>query len=219
MKVIIVGGGQVGTYVAKALLDSKNSVVVVEKRTRSLELLKENLPNDHIIEGDGADPKVLETAGVASADVIAFVTGADEVNLVGSTIAKYEYGVKRVIGRVNNPKNEWLFTDEMGVDVKVSQANLLANIIIDQIDLDNMVTLMRLNQGDNSIVQVTVRPDSKVAGAYVKDLDIPNDTILIAITRKNETIVPKGDTQLQAKDHILAFTGSEGQKNFMQLMK
>lgn len=219
MNVLIIGGGQVGTYIAKALLESNNSVTVVEKRLKSLALLEQTIPSEHIIEGDGADPKTLEAAGITDADVVALVTGADEINLVASTIAKFEYGTPRVIGRVNNPKNEWLFTEDMGVDIKVSQANLLANIIIDQIDLDNMVTLMRLNKGDNSIVQATVCSGSKIAGAYIKDIAIPEDTILIAVKRGDQTIVPKGDTQLKEKDHLLAYTGLKGQKEFMNLMK
>lgn len=214
MKVIVVGGGQVGTYIAKALIDSGNTVTVIEKRAASLTQLQTLFPIDCVIAGDSTNPKVLEQAGIVDADVIALVTGADEMNLVTSTIAKFEYGVPRVIGRVNNPKNEWLFTAEMGIDIKVSQANLLANIIIDQIDLDHMVTLMRLNQGDNSIVQATITQQSKLANHYIRDISALNDTVIIAIKRGNETIIPKGDTLIKVNDHVLAYTGIDGGQLF-----
>ncbi|MFD2728680.1 potassium channel family protein [Enterococcus camelliae] len=214
MKVIVVGGGQVGTYIAKALIDSGNTVTVIEKRAASLTQLQTLFPIDCVIAGDSTNPKVLEQAGIVDADVIALVTGADEMNLVTSTIAKFEYGVPRVIGRVNNPKNEWLFTAEMGIDIKVSQANLLANIIIDQIDLDHMVTLMRLNQGDNSIVQATITQHSKLANHYIRDISALNDTVIIAIKRGNETIIPKGDTLIKVNDHVLAYTGIDGGQLF-----
>ena len=113
MRTIIVGGGQVGSYVARILIDAGRDVRVVEYREKPLAGLKNELPPEAIVNGDGADPKVLEQAGINDADVVAAVTGADEINLVTATIAKFEFGVDKVIARINNPKNTWLFTEEM----------------------------------------------------------------------------------------------------------
>jgi trk system potassium uptake protein TrkA len=120
MKVIIIGGGKVGSYIAELLMNSKCSIKVIEHRKNVLEKLKTEIPAEMIIYGSGTDPDVLESAGIADADVVAAVTGADEANLVASTIAKFEFNVPRVISRINNPRNAWLFNAGMGVDVALN---------------------------------------------------------------------------------------------------
>ena len=137
MKVVIIGGGQVGSNVAKSLLESGCSVMLVEKRESILKKLEKELPPESIVIGNGSDPSVLERAGITDADVVVAVAGKDEVNLVVSTIAKYEFDVPRVIARVVNPKNEWLFDEGMGVDVKFNQANILAHVVTHEIDAEN----------------------------------------------------------------------------------
>ncbi|MCH4169576.1 MAG: NAD-binding protein [Streptococcaceae bacterium] len=217
MDIIIVGGGQVGSYVGRRLLDSGNRVKIIEHREHVMEALKNIFPEDVLVYGDGADPRIMEKAGISRTDVLAVVTGADEINLVASTIAKFEFGVDKVIARVNNPKNEWLYTFEMGVDVKVSQADLLSNIIIDQIDMENVTTLMRLNRGDASIIELTIKSGSKVENVALKDLHIPKTTVLIAIQRAGENIVARGETVLEVGDHILAYTNSAETREVYQL--
>ncbi len=218
MKVIIIGGGQVGSYIAKLLMENKCEVKVVERREMVLNKLASEFPSEHIVMGNGTDASILEQAGINSADAVVAVTGQDEVNLVASTIAKYEYGISRVIARVNNPKNEWLFDMNMGVDVKVNQANLLARIVVDEIDLTNMFTLMKLNQGKHSIIQVKVAKNSASAGKTIKELSIPAQTILIAIFRNHEVIVPYGDTKILGDDSIMALTDDSGQVELNKLL-
>ncbi|MGL4662078.1 MAG: NAD-binding protein [Culicoidibacterales bacterium] len=133
MKVIIIGGGKIGSYVGQILSESGCEIKIIEHREAVIHQLYKVFPKSSIIEGEGSDMSILEEAGIRSTDVVAAVTGSDEVNLVVSTIAKYEFGIKKVIGRVSNPKNDWLYTLEMGVDVKISQASMIANIIVDQI--------------------------------------------------------------------------------------
>ena len=117
MKVIIVGGGQTGAYIANILLANRCEVTVIENREQIFEKLKRDIPADCILLGNGTDPNVLEKAGIAKADVLAAVTGEDETNLVAATVSRFEFDVPRVIARVNNPKNAWLFNSGMGVDV------------------------------------------------------------------------------------------------------
>lgn len=218
MKVLIIGGGQVGSYVANILAKHECEIRVIEYREEILKKLRQEFTSDIIVEGDGSDPLVLEQAGISTADVVVAVTGADEVNLVTSTIAKYEYGIDRVIARVNHPKNEWLFTLEMGVDVKVNQAELLARLVVDEIDLKNILTLMKLNRGEYSIIQMNVAGGSKADGAMIKDLNIPEKFTFIAITRNKQVLIPKGDIQLLAGDHILALSDDDSQKVIQKLL-
>ena len=129
MKVIIVGGGKVGTSLALLLLEKGYSVKVVEAAREKISRLQQDLPADVVALGNGTDPVVLEAAGILGVDVVAATTGQDETNLVVTNLARFAFNVPRVVARVNNPKNAWMFTPMMGVDVAVNQADLMANLI------------------------------------------------------------------------------------------
>lgn len=131
MKVIIIGGGQVGAYIAKLLLKNHCSVKVIENRSNVFAKIKQDLPKENIVFGSGTDPNILEACGIAGTDVVVAVTGADETNLVASTIAKFEFNVPRVIARINNPKNAWMFDSSMGVDFSLNQADTIAHLVIE----------------------------------------------------------------------------------------
>jgi trk system potassium uptake protein TrkA len=209
MKVIIIGGGQVGAYIANLLLSNNINVKIIENRETSLSKLKKTLSADNIVVGSGTDPNVLEASGIAQSDVVIAVTGADETNLVASTIAKFEFDIPRVIARVNNPQNEWLFDSSMGVDVAINQADLMAHLVVEEMDIKNMLTLMKINHGNCSIVQVKVDPGASAANKQVNDLDIPVKAVLIAIYRGKEVIIPRGNTKVLSGDNILAFTDAD----------
>ncbi|OCN04488.1 potassium transporter TrkA [Erysipelotrichaceae bacterium MTC7] len=203
MKVIVIGGGQVGSYISDILVKHDIDVKVIESREKVLQKIRSKYDANILVEGDGSDPLVMAEAGMKDADVVVCVTGKDEVNLVSATIAKYEFGVDRVIARVNHPSNEWLFTLEMGVDVKVNQAELLARLVVDEIDMRNVMTLMKLNRGEYSISQICVAVNSPAIGKEIKDLQIPDKAVLIAITRDHEVVIPKGNTTIEQNDHIM----------------
>ncbi len=133
MRAIVVGGGKVGAYLARLLLDADYEVKVIELRPAHLHQLEHDLSPDILVYGDGADPRVLQAAGITQADALAAVTGSDETNLVAATLARFEYGVSRVIGRVNNPKNAWMYTPTMGVDVVVNQADRIGKLMLEEI--------------------------------------------------------------------------------------
>lgn len=217
MKVIIIGGGQVGAYIANLLLANKCEVTVLENRADVLSKLKNDLPESVIMAGSGTDPKHLEAAGIGEADVVVAVTGVDETNLVASTLAKMEFGVPRVIARVNNPKNAWLFNSGMGVDVGVNQADLMAHLVVTEMDLTNMMTIMKLNDGNYSIVQIGIDAKSPAISKAVKDLAIPQNALLITISRGQETIVPNGDTVIRVGDSIVALTNEENRTRLYKL--
>jgi trk system potassium uptake protein TrkA len=217
MKVIIIGGGQVGSYLASLLLSKGHKVTIIEHREKVYKKLENELPKEVLIFGNGSDPDFLEKSGIDSADVVAAVTGADEVNLVVSTLAKMEFGVPKVVARVNNPKNAWLFNSGMGVDVGVNQADLIAHFVAEGMDMEDMFTILKLNRGDYSIVRMKVQHDSKAANQLLKDLSIPNGTVLISIIRDESVLIPNGETQVLVGDDILALTAESSRKELNEI--
>ena len=208
MFVIIVGGGKTGSNAAELLLKDKQRVVVVEHRPEIIERLRQELPPDCVVEGDGSLPSVLEQAGVSEANVIAAVTGEDEANLVVCMLARFEFSVPRIIARVNNPKNAWLFSTEMGVDVALNEADMMAHLVAEEMSLGDMITLLKLRKGQYAIVEEKVHPMAVAVGKAIRELMLPPQCVLAAIIRKGELIIPKGDVTLQAADEILAVVHS-----------
>lgn len=202
--VMIVGGGKVGSYLASLLLSQGYRVKVIESDREEIARLKLSLPPEVLVLGNGTDPNILESAGVRLASVVAAVTGEDEANLVVAGLARSEFGVPRIIGRVNNPRNAWLFTPEMGVDVAVNQADLMAHLIAEEMSLGDMMTLLKLRKGQFSLVEEKVDPTALVVGKRVREIQLPEDCQLVALIRKGELLVPHGDTVLQAADEVLA---------------
>ena len=164
MFVIIVGGGRTGTELAKSLLVEGHKIKIIEERIEVIERLQENLDRDLIVHGEASSPAILEEAGIREAQVLAAVTREDEANLVVATLARYEFGVPRVIARVNNPKNAWLFTPEMGVDVALNPAALFSKLILEEMSLGDMMTLLKLRKGEYSIVEEKVHPEAVAVG-------------------------------------------------------
>src|SRR5450759_15340 len=180
MFVIIVGGGKTGSQVASELLKEGHKVRIVEDRPAVLERLKIELPAASVVAGDGSTPSVLEAAGVHDAQVLAAVTGADETNLVVTTLGRFEFNVPRTIARVNNPKNGWMFTPEMGVDVALNQADLMAHLILEEMSLGDMTTLLKLRKGQYSIVEEKVHPTALANGNAIRNLLLPAECVLVA---------------------------------------
>jgi trk system potassium uptake protein TrkA len=204
MYVIIVGGGKTGSQLAQGLISEGHQVKVIEERGSVLERLYSELPKDVVLEGDGSSPQVLEKAGIQNAQVLAAVTGEDDANLVITTLAKFEFGVKRTIGRVNNPRNAWLYTPDMGVDVALNQVDILAHLIAEEMSLGDMMTLLKLRKGQYSVVEEKIHPSSRAVNKQLKDLKLPKESVIAAIIRKGHLVIPHGDTELNSGDEIIA---------------
>ncbi|KIO68078.1 NAD-binding protein [Caldibacillus thermoamylovorans] len=217
MNVIIIGGGQVGSYVGKLLEENGIQIKIIEIREHLIDKLIEDFSSELVICGSGTDPNTLEEAGIKSADVLVAVTGRDEVNLVASTIAKFEFGVRRVVARVNHPRNEWLYTHSMGVDVAINQSNIMAHMVVDEMDMENLSTLMKLNRGNYSIAKVAVHEGSSAVAKPIKDLGIPPKCVLIAILRDEEVIIPRGETFIEPHDSILLLTDADAEKEINRI--
>jgi len=204
MDVIVVGGGKVGSYLASILLAEGHCTRIIEADSKEISRLKEEFSPDSLFSGSGSDPAVLEAAGIRNAGVVAAVTGIDEVNLVVTCLSRFEFRVPRTIARVKNPKNAWMFTPVMGVDVAVNQADLISRLIVEEMSLGNMMTLLKLQKGQYSLVEEKVHPFAPAAGKAVKDLCLPSECILAAVIRGGKLIIPHGDTVIEASDEVLA---------------
>jgi trk system potassium uptake protein TrkA len=204
MYVLVAGGGKVGTRLAALLLAEGYRVKLIEARREEIARLQQELPAEVVVEGSATDPNLLEASGVRQAQVVAAVTGADETNLVVTSLARFEFGVPRTIARVNNPKNAWMFTPDMGVDVALDQADLMAHLVAEEMSLGDMMTLLKLRKGQYSLVEEKVDATSTAAGKAVRDLDLPAECILAAVIRKGQLLIPRGDTVLQPADEVLA---------------
>ena len=218
MNVIIIGGGQAGTHIGHLLIENNINFKIIENQEFIAENLTMEFSEGVVIFGSGTDPNTLETAGIETADVMVAVTGSDEVNLVASTIAKFEFSIPRIVARVNNPRNAWLYTSDMGVDVSINQSDLIAQIVVEEVNMENISTLMKLNRGSLSISKVTVNEKSFAVSKPIKDLDIPSNCVLIAILRdKDEVIIPRGDTVIEPNDYILLLADASTEKVINQI--
>jgi trk system potassium uptake protein TrkA len=210
MKILIVGGGKVGKHLANLLLANQQQVRLIEAAPETIIALGQELPQTCLIYGSGTDPTLLESLDIRHMDVVAAVTGEDETNLVVCSLARFEFHLRRTVARINNPKNAWLFTADMGVDVAFNQADLMAHLILEEMSLGEMTTLLKLRKGQVSLVAEQLEASSKVVGKTVGELELPHDCVLTAIVRGGQLVLPRATTRLQAGDEVLALV-HEGQ--------
>ncbi len=211
MYIIIVGAGKIGYFLAKRLVGNKHTVSIVDKNKLICEEAAKDI-NALVINGDGCDPRILEEAGIVRADVVAAVTGDDEDNLIVCQLAKERFNIQRTVGRVNNPSNEHTFS-ELGIDVPVDSTKIIAKIIEEEVSFSDFVNLMSFKRGKLAIVRVDLPGDSPVINKEIKDILLPQDSVLVSILRGEEVIVPKGNTMLKSGDDVIALTlvGNEPQ--------
>lgn len=219
MYIVVVGVGKVGYFLARRMLLGKHTVSIIDKDKAICEETAKQL-EALVIHGDGCDPRILEEAGIARADVVAAVTGDDEDNLIICQLAKEKFKVQRTVARVNNPDNEHTFS-ELGVDVPIDSTRIIAKIIEEEVSFSDFVNLMSFKRGKLSIVRVDLPNDSPVINKQIQDIQLPADSVFVSIVRGEEVIVPKGNTVLESGDDIIALTlvGNEPQLLNMLLGK
>ncbi|MBN2452943.1 MAG: NAD-binding protein [Candidatus Omnitrophica bacterium] len=216
MHIVIVGAGRIGFNLAQKLIQDKHIVTMIEKdraRCESASLSLDTL----VINGDACESRYLEDAEVGRADVVAAVTADDEDNLVICQLAKEVFGVRRTVARVNNPRNEHIFT-ELGVDVPVNATKIIAKIIEEEVSFEDFINLMTFKRGKLALVRVDLSSDSPVINKYVKDVVLPEDSVLVTIVRGDNIIVPKGDTVLQKGDDLVALTTIENEQQLLEML-
>jgi trk system potassium uptake protein len=216
MYIILVGGGKVGYYLTKTLINEGYEVFLIEKNPIKCHTYSERF-GSVIMQGDGAEAATLSAAGAARADVVIAVTGEDEDNLVICQMAKQRFHVKRSIARVNNPKNEELFR-RLGIDVTVNHTNVILNLIEQQIPDRHFVHLLALRHASLEIVEAGVSPDSQIAGMSVGEIRFPPDCALVAIIRSGELIIPNSQTEVREGDEVIAVARRERESELRELI-
>jgi trk system potassium uptake protein len=208
MEVVIVGGGKVGGHLAALLLESGRQVSVVELDPAHVDDLERRLPAATVLSGSGTDAHVLELAGIRNASVLAAVTGSDETNLVVAGTGRFEFAVPRVIARVVDPRNAWLFAADMGVDAAIDQTDMLAHLVLEEISLGDMTVVLKLRRGQFELVEEVVAPSASAVGRTVADLDLPDDCAIVAVLRDGDLVSGYQRAQIRPGDEVLAVVPS-----------
>ena len=216
MYIVIVGAGRIGFNLAQKLIHDKHAVAVIEKDKARCEGISQNL-DAMVINGDGCEPRYLEDAEVGRADVVAAVTADDEDNLIICQLAKEVFGVRRTVARVNNPRNEHIFT-ELGVDVPVNATTIIAKIIEEEASFEDFVNLMTFKRGKLALVRVDITAESPVIDKQVKDVILPESSVFVSIVRGESIIVPKGETILKKGDDVIALTMIEHEQQLLDIL-
>ncbi len=211
MYIIIVGGGRLGYYLTKALLDEGHEVLIIEKNATICENIVEEM-GSVCIRGDGCEASTLAGVGTSRADMLIAVTGDDEDNLVACQVAKHKFNVPRTISRIRNPKNEAIFK-KLGIDVTVSSTNIILEHIEEEVPTHPLTHLLTIRDKGLEVVQVKIPPEAITVGKAIKELSLPPESTLSLIIRKeHKPIIPKSNTILQAEDQIIAVTTPESEK-------
>jgi trk system potassium uptake protein TrkA len=217
MKVVIAGAGSVGRYMADQLHASGHEVTLVDQTPAVFDRFGSDGSVTWFL-GDACEVATLDAVAVADADVVAAVTGDDEDNLVIALLAKQEFGVPRVVARVNNPKNEWMFNEMWGVDVAVSTPHLLTAVVEEAVNVGSFVRLLSLEGGNARLAEVTLVGDSPAIGSTIADLGLPRESTVVALIRDRHVVVPRGDTVLRTNDEVLVLVTGDAEDDVRRVL-
>lgn len=201
MTVIVVGGGKVGFYLARTLIEHghKPRLIEISKETCARIANELDIP---IICGDGSTIEALENAGIEEAEALIGVTGKDENNLIACQLAKRRFHVKRTVARVNNPKNMSIMK-QLGVDIPISSTDNIARLLEREVDTSTIKQIMSLNRGETSISEIQIPPDYKLSGIRLSELRMPEESVIVSITRGGDMVIPRGNAQIFSSDKII----------------
>lgn len=216
MRVAIAGAGAVGRSIAQELLANGHEVLLIDKDPKAIKV--EMVPRAEWLLADACEIASLDDAALERCQVVVASSGDDKVNLVVSLLAKTEFAVRRVVARVNDPENEWLFTDAWGVDVAVSTPRMLAAMVEEAVNVGDLVRLMTLRQGQANLVEVTLPESTPLAGRRIQDLKLPADAALVTILRGGRVIVPQDDDSLEVGDEVLFVTTTDVEQQIRDLV-
>ncbi len=214
MRVAIAGAGSVGRSIARELLQNGHEVLLIDKAPTAISV--ERVPQAEWLLADACEITSLDEAALQRCNVVIAATGDDKANLVVSLLAKTEYGVPRVVARVNHPKNEWLFNETWGVDVPMSPPHVLTALVEEAVEVGSLVRLLQFQ--DARLVEVTLADDSPAIGQALSDLGVPRDATVVAVIRERHVIVPRGETTMQAADEVLALVAPEAEDALRALL-
>lgn len=216
VKIIIMGGGKLGHQIARNMLERKYSVRLIEKDKMKCIRLANELDAE-VLCGDGTEIEMLDSAGTKNADCFIAVTGSDQDNLVASQLAKKEFKACKVIIRANDPRNlEALRT--LGSGIVVSSTEIITGLIEQEVNAAEMHLLTTLNKGKAGICAITLTGDTALDGVTLRDITLPNGSLIISVLRGGNMMIPNGLTVLRAGDEVVAVCQSESQKLLMKIL-
>jgi trk system potassium uptake protein TrkA len=216
VRVAIAGAGNVGRSIARELIGNGHRVLLIEREVHALKT--SSVPEAEWLFADACEVSSLDKAGLDRCQVVVAATGDDKVNLVVSLLAKTEYGVPRVVARVNHPRNEWLFDASWGVDVAVSSPRLLSALVEEAVTVGDLVRLMSFREGEANLVELTLDDDSTLVGKRVGSIGWPPDTALVAILRSGHVLVPSADDPLEGHDELLFIAAPDVEDPLRELL-
>jgi trk system potassium uptake protein TrkA len=201
MRIAIAGAGNVGRAIARELLDNGHQVLLIDRDPKALKL--DSVPDAEWLMADACEITSLDKAALSSAQVMVAATGDDKVNLVASLLAKTEYGVPRVVARINHPKNEWMFDSSWGVDVAVSTPRIISALVEEAVSVGDVLRLFSFRKGQANLVELTLPDSSSCIGKTVGEIELPQDASLAAIVRDGSVIAPTASDVFSAGDELL----------------
>lgn len=207
MYIIIVGGGNIGYYLAKTLVSAKHEVLLLERDRARYRTISDEL-GEVVMQGDGCEIAQQTEAGFGRADAVVAVTGSDDDNLVVCQMAKMEHNVPRTISRVNDPRNEKLF-HKLGIDATVSSTKIIYNLIEQSVGGGEVIPLAALNRGNIEIVEIEIGAKSPVLHRAIRDLQLPEDALIISVIRDGHALLPTGETLFALDDSIIALVNAD----------
>ena len=209
MRIAIAGAGNVGRAIARELLDNGHQVLLIDRDPKSLKM--DSVPDAEWLLADACEITSLDKAKLDTCQVLVAATGDDKVNLVASLLGKTEYGVPRVVARINHPKNEWMFDSSWGVDVAVSTPRIISALVEEAVTVGDVVRLFSFRQGQASLVELTLPDNSSCLGLTVEEITLPENSTLAAIVRDGRVISPKQHEVFTAGDELLFVATAEAE--------
>ena len=217
MKVTVAGAGSVGVAVSADLKDHGHEVLLLEKDSEVVERARPHLDVRWVV-GDACEVATLQAAGLSEMDVVVAATGDDEDNLVTSLLAKQEFAVPRVIARVNNSRNQWLFNEGWGVDVAVSTPELYTSLVEEAVSIGALVHLHRFEGGRYHLVAITLAGNCPSQGRTLSDLRLPRDARVVTVMRRGHLVIPEPDTVLYRGDEVVILASVDAEPELAKLL-
>jgi trk/ktr system potassium uptake protein len=205
MNVLIAGAGNVGRYLAHILVGAGHEVTLIDRDGAALERARVE-SGARCVHGDASEPSLLEQSGARAMDVVVAATGDDEDNLVVASLAKSEFAAPRVVARVKNAANSWLYQPDLGVDVLVSAPHTIAQLIEEKVAVGDVVQLLELAEGQAALLEATLPPGCPVVGSRVGEVAWPADCVVVAVIRGSRVLSAPAETLLEAGDRLLCLT-------------
>jgi trk system potassium uptake protein TrkA len=220
MRVVVAGAGNVGRHLCHDLAERGHEVTLIEQEPAAVGRARAELPPEvTVILGDACEPYILEEAKAGQADVVVAGTGDDEDNLVVSLLAKQEFAVPRVVARVNHPSNEWMFTEQWGVDAAVSPPHILTALVEEAVTVGDVVRLLKLDRTGAALVELTLQESSTAVGRPMYELRLPLDSAIVAIVREGHVVIPQPETVMVAGDEVMAIAKPVAEEALRQALE